>query len=735
MPATSTTPSPTNNASSFIGLESYTEAQVDNFFGRDKEIESLTKLVEANTLTIIFGKSGTGKTSLLNAGVFPKLRKEYCLPFRIRLEFRDDSPDLVAQIKKVLKEEIDKYGFSVEAYPANETLWEYFHKEPLWSAVTPILVFDQFEEIFTLAKKNERFGILEQAIFWEELADLIENSIPEKLKELFLNNKEQVDYNYRTQKTKILFSFREEFLPEFETITSKIPSIKFSRFRLLPMNGHQAYEVITKTWKEDINPAEAKQVVSFFTYDNNNNESYDLITVEPALLSQVCSYIDRERITEGTKKVSAELLKKYPKDKILRCIYEEAIDESNRALNRQGESAEMLMRNPVKEFVEEKMITTEGYRTTYSLSEKDTYILPGVDVLINKYLIREDDDKVELTHDILAPIIKTDREKRRKETALATERKKARRKALVILLAALLTGGGFWFIATIQRNNAIHERDEAIEQNANTQLKTDSLQKQFTLDSIKLSRMNKGKKGGYFVQGDTSTHLFNELYMKDSIELVNLRSTYSGLEQELKYKTYKLDSMRIMFDKTSLEFLNKSRLSESSYREAMNTMLKLRGMIAEDSTELVLSKRALTALTIRFNNLKDLYDALLEKKYPKPVAVDTNFNLKLDLHYASQKARSRPPSNLTIFLIPDSAANRKIIRRAKLYEIHCDDNTLRKTSNFKVATFYNGSYGFAGVPKGKYFIKICAYYGGYYTFTKTSEQMQELTWDVSPPIQ
>ena len=83
------------NDSLFIGLESYSEAQSKMFFGRDKGIDNLTSLIKSNTLTIVFGKSGTGKTSLLNAGVFPRLRKDYFLPFRIRLEFKDDSPDLV----------------------------------------------------------------------------------------------------------------------------------------------------------------------------------------------------------------------------------------------------------------------------------------------------------------------------------------------------------------------------------------------------------------------------------------------------------------------------------------------------------------------------------------------------------------------------------------------------------------------------------------------------------------
>ena len=120
MPTSIIEPLQNSTDSLFIGLQSYTEAQSDIFYGRDEEIDRLTNLVKANTLTIVFGKSGTGKTSLLNAGVFPRLRKNYFLPFRIRLEFNDDSPDLVTQIKTILKSEIDKYGFKVESYPGQK---------------------------------------------------------------------------------------------------------------------------------------------------------------------------------------------------------------------------------------------------------------------------------------------------------------------------------------------------------------------------------------------------------------------------------------------------------------------------------------------------------------------------------------------------------------------------------------------------------------------------------------
>ena len=50
----------------WLGLISYSEADADVFFGREKEASELFRLVEREVLTVLFGPSGTGKTSLLN---------------------------------------------------------------------------------------------------------------------------------------------------------------------------------------------------------------------------------------------------------------------------------------------------------------------------------------------------------------------------------------------------------------------------------------------------------------------------------------------------------------------------------------------------------------------------------------------------------------------------------------------------------------------------------------------
>ena len=60
------------------------------FFGRDQEIEYLTTVIINNKSTILHGKSGYGKTSLINAGIIPNLLVNFhCEIIRIRFYNRD----------------------------------------------------------------------------------------------------------------------------------------------------------------------------------------------------------------------------------------------------------------------------------------------------------------------------------------------------------------------------------------------------------------------------------------------------------------------------------------------------------------------------------------------------------------------------------------------------------------------------------------------------------------------
>ncbi len=84
------------------GLSAFTEEAAFFFHGRDNEAIELYRLIKREPLTVLFGLSGLGKTSLLRAGVFPRLRRENFLPVYVRLSYVPGALDLVAQIKEAL---------------------------------------------------------------------------------------------------------------------------------------------------------------------------------------------------------------------------------------------------------------------------------------------------------------------------------------------------------------------------------------------------------------------------------------------------------------------------------------------------------------------------------------------------------------------------------------------------------------------------------------------------------
>ena len=57
----------------YKGLASFTEDDAALFFGRDREREVIIANLKARRLTLLYGESGVGKTSLLRAGVIPAL--------------------------------------------------------------------------------------------------------------------------------------------------------------------------------------------------------------------------------------------------------------------------------------------------------------------------------------------------------------------------------------------------------------------------------------------------------------------------------------------------------------------------------------------------------------------------------------------------------------------------------------------------------------------------------------
>ena len=69
------TANPNSSNSPYLGLIPFTEKDADYFFGRKSTIEVVATNLRATSLTVFYGASGVGKSSLLNAGVVPYLQK------------------------------------------------------------------------------------------------------------------------------------------------------------------------------------------------------------------------------------------------------------------------------------------------------------------------------------------------------------------------------------------------------------------------------------------------------------------------------------------------------------------------------------------------------------------------------------------------------------------------------------------------------------------------------------
>lgn len=159
----------------WLGLTSFDETTHEWFYGRDPEIRDLFRRVREHPLTLLFGRSGLGKTSLLRAGLVPKLRVEGYRPVLLRMRFDDAALSLIDQVHAAVDRTLGPRPTSLG------TLWERFHHLPTRPddlATAPlVMVFDQFEEVFTLATDPRRQE--EQVRLATELADLIEHRPPQ----------------------------------------------------------------------------------------------------------------------------------------------------------------------------------------------------------------------------------------------------------------------------------------------------------------------------------------------------------------------------------------------------------------------------------------------------------------------------------------------------------------------------------------------------------------------------
>lgn len=435
-PAPSTAPGALTPERPWPGLASFTEDDREYFRGREREAEDLARLVRRETLTVLFGRSGLGKTSLLGAGLFPRLRDEQFLPVYLRLAHRGAHPPLRQQVMQALQAACDRAGAEMPPVHLQDTLWEHFHRTgaTIWSArnrpLTPVLVLDQFEEAFTVGQADDATRH-EALAFIAELGDLIENRVPESVKQrLDAEPAQATEFEFRRADCKVVLSFREDFLAEMEGQRHRIPSLMRNRYRLLPMNGAQARLVIGAGGPL-VAPDVAERIIGLAWRNRAeapSEEDGERLEVDPALLSVICSELNLRRLKAGSDHIGHELLANAERE-ILSDFYERSL-------------AGLDPR--VRVFVENELITDAGYRDSHAL--EDALRLPGVsaaaiDRLVEGRLLRVDDRfgvrRLELTHDVLTRVVKASRDARQEREHRAAQRRNRRLFALGAVAAVL----------------------------------------------------------------------------------------------------------------------------------------------------------------------------------------------------------------------------------------------------------------------------------------------------------
>jgi hypothetical protein len=463
------------------GLVAFTEELQAYFYGRDEEADELLRRVERRDLTVLFGQSGLGKSSLLHAGLFPRLRANGYLPVAIRLDHAATAPPLAEQVKAAVNRAIQDAGGQIEnATPeASETLWQHFHRRnlllqmPEGQPARLVLALDQFEELFALgytsAATRER-----TARFLTELADLIEKRVPEFLERRFEESPELVkQYALADRGYRALICLREDYLPHLESLQPSMPAIAENRMRLTRMSGLRALEAVIGPGAHLISRDIGRQVVRFVAggglpesgTDNGQDEGgLAGLEVEPALLCLVCRELNTRRQALGLPQITADLLAG-SREGILQDYYERCMADQPPA---------------VRVFVEDELVTDSGLRENIALERaRKTLTQHGapaeaIDELVKRRLLhleeRLDIQRVELTHDVLTTVVKKSRDQRQQEESVLRAQRQAqeirerarRQRTKQLITAAIVAGAVLAVVATGAAYYANREREYAV---------------------------------------------------------------------------------------------------------------------------------------------------------------------------------------------------------------------------------------------------------------------------------
>ncbi len=204
-------------------LDYFDTEDSDFFFGRDQEISQLIDLIERHRLTVLFGRSGIGKTSLIKAGVIARLlgrdeehlaEAEVWLPIYARCE---DEP--VANIRQATLHRAEEEGYDLGDSAKLEELVNLLTAVASTSQKRVVVFLDQAEELFV------------------KLGGLARTSSIEQLKQCLANGDERI---------RLVLAIREDYLGELYELHDELPDVMENLYRLRKLDKQQAEQAIVQ---------------------------------------------------------------------------------------------------------------------------------------------------------------------------------------------------------------------------------------------------------------------------------------------------------------------------------------------------------------------------------------------------------------------------------------------------------------------------------------------------------
>ena len=420
----------------WLGLASYDEqavAQGYKFCGRERAINELYSIVDNNLLTTLYGKSGIGKSSLLQAGVFPRLRTDNYLPVMIRLGAGiagnySYTTIVMDAVRKAVAEAGGRCVATQEGEAAceEERLWHFFHSTEFQSAggdtLFPVIVLDQFEELYY--RDKQQLSTLLKALY------LLVDDSP-----LSSNEEDEVP-NYR-----IVLSIREDDLFHLEDSIDKLrlTEMKYNRYRLRELTDDEARDIILLPGASLFSPSEADAIADRIIQEAKAGSE----EISTAVLSLLCSriYYACPTLTDSSASTGITLQRiteffRQAEGNFLKSFYDDIIKE---------------LKSPAKwYYIEDTLVTDEGRRNSVLKSEFDKRV-PNCDFLFRgeKSMLRcittagTDEPRVEIIHDMLARQMMSSRNERKLQEQAKALRKQ-RITAIAIILLAIVLGAVFY---------------------------------------------------------------------------------------------------------------------------------------------------------------------------------------------------------------------------------------------------------------------------------------------------